>query len=142
MCTICQHDWFIVVNSATRFFWYDVDELISSIELAKNTFVITIIYTTWDLKRNFDQLYPNETTCFSSLFKMAPKVQKNDRNVAVGLILARKRLEDIERRFNVWKGNTPYDVIKEHTLILINTHIGYTWKNHTKRKNTDLKCLY
>ena len=38
---------------------------------------------------------------FYSLFKMAPKMQKNGRNVAVGMILAGKRLEDIARHFNV-----------------------------------------
>ena len=32
---------------------------------------------------------------------MAPKMQKNGRNVAVGMILADKRLEDIARHFNM-----------------------------------------
>ena len=51
---------------------------------------------------------------FSSLFKMASKVQKNDRNVAVGMILVGKCLEDIASRFNVSKDDTTCDVIKKH----------------------------
>ena len=35
---------------------------------------------------------------FSSLFKMTPKMQINDRNDAVVMIIAGKRLEDIARR--------------------------------------------
>ena len=38
---------------------------------------------------------------FSSLFKMAPKMQTNDIIVAVGMMIAVKHLEDIARRFNV-----------------------------------------
>ena len=37
---------------------------------------------------------------FSSLFKMTPKMQINDKNVAVVMIIAGNRLENIARRFN------------------------------------------
>ena len=40
-------------------------------------------------------------TCFSSLFKMAPKMKKMTVNVAVGMMTVGERLEDIARQFNV-----------------------------------------
>ena len=54
---------------------------------------------------------PMKQHAFYSLFKMAPKVQKNHKNLAVGMILAGKCLEDIAIQFHVWTDNTPCDVI-------------------------------